>query len=47
MPQIFPLLVSHNSGRALAFGCDLIARVWAHVEVRSGNAHAEGRTCAA
>ena len=47
MPHRFSLLVSHNSCRATAFGCDLIARNLAHVEVRSGNTHSEGRICAA
>lgn len=47
MPQRFFILVSHKSCRARAFGCDLVARNLAHVEVGSGNAHGEGRTCAA
>ena len=47
MPQRFFLLVSHKSCRTRAFSCDLIARVLAHVEVRSGNTNGEGRICAA
>ena len=47
MHHRFSLLVSHNSCRAIAFGCDLIARVLAHVEVRSGTTHGEDRRCAA
>jgi len=47
MPHRFSLLFSYNSCRPFAFGCDLIARVLAHVEVRSGNTHGEGSTCAA
>ena len=41
MPQRILLLVSHNSCRLFAFDYDLIARVLAHVEVRSGNTHGE------
>ena len=47
MPQRFFLLISLKSYRAHAFGCDLIARILAHFEVRSRNTHGEGRTCAA
>ena len=47
MPQRIRLLVSRNSFRLFAFDYDLIARVLAHVEVRSGNTHGEGRRCAA
>jgi hypothetical protein len=43
----FFLTVSRNNCCALAFGFDIIARNLARVEVRSGNTHAEGHTCAA
>ena len=47
MPNRFSLLDSCNNCRLFAFNYDLIARVLAHVEVRSGNTLGEGRICAA
>ena len=47
MPQRIFLLISHNSCRLFAFDYDLIARVLAHVEVRSGNTQCEDHICAA
>jgi hypothetical protein len=47
MHHRFFLTVSRYNCCARVFSCDLIARVLAHVEVRSGNTNGEGRICAA